>query len=350
MKCGFFAGNVQKLTDDIACLQPTFFPSVPRLFNRIYGKIMDGVKAATGVKGYLVQKAIAAKLYYLKNGQGFHHAVYDRVVFAKMKAMLGGKVRLMITGSAPIAGDVLDFLKICFSAHLYEGYGMTETCAGSCTTFADDPETGIVGGPLMNVKIKLRDIPEMQYLHTNDPPKGEICFWGPGITKGYFKNPEKTTEAFHGEWLLSGDVGQINPNGSIKIVDRAKNIFKLSHGEYIAPEKLENVYIKSSFVGQIWIYGDSLRDYIIAFIVVDPAACKKFCTSNGIDWNNDDASAAMKDEKLKQAVFDDFVKLAAEAKFNSLEKPKQMTLILDPWTVENDMLTPTQKLKRNIAK
>jgi len=302
---------------------------------------MDGVKAATGMKGFLVQKAIAAKLYYLKNGEGFHHALYDRLVFAKMKAMLGGKVRVMNTGSAPISGDVLDFLKICFSCHLFEGYGMTESCAASATTFGDDPQTGHVGGPLMHCKLRLRDIPEMQYLHTNDPPKGEICFWGPGITKGYFKNPVKTAEAFHGEWLLSGDVGQVNPNGSIKIVDRAKNIFKLSHGEYIAPEKLENVYIKSSFAAQLWIYGDSLRDFIITFICIEPGTCKKWCVANGVEWNNDDATPVLTNAKLKQAILDDLCKLAAEAKFNSLEKPKQMTLILDPWTVENDMLTPT---------
>lgn len=89
----------------------------------------------------------------------------------------------------------------------------------------------------------------MGYLHTNDPPKGEVVMWGPSMMAGYFKNPEKTAEAFHdGDWLLSGDVGMILPNGALKIVDRAKNIFKLSQGEYIAPEKLENVYVKSEFV------------------------------------------------------------------------------------------------------
>jgi len=148
MKCGFFAGNMLKLTDDISLLEPTFFPSVPRLYNKIYGKIKDGISKATGVKGWLVNKAIAAKLFYLKDGQGFNHPVYDKIVFAKMKAILGGKVRLMITGSAPIAGDVLDFLKICFSCVLCEGFGMTETCAGSIITFPNDPTTGIVGGPL----------------------------------------------------------------------------------------------------------------------------------------------------------------------------------------------------------
>lgn len=245
MKAGFFAGNVLKLTEDIGVLKPTLFPSVPRLYNRIYGKIMDGIKAATGVKGWLVNKAVTSKLAYLKAGQGFEHKFYDKVVFKKMKTLLGGRVRIMITGSAPISAEVLDFLKICFSAPLCEGYGMTETCAGSCITFLNDPETGIVGGPLQNVKIRLRDLPEMGYMSTDDPPRGEICFWGPSIMKGYYKNPEKTAEAFHNDWLLSGDVGLIKPNGAIKVIDRAKNIFKLSQGEYIAPEKLENVYVQS---------------------------------------------------------------------------------------------------------
>ena len=252
MKCGFFAGNTLKLTEDIAKLCPTIFPSVPRLYNKIYGKIKDGLAAKTGVVSWLATKGVNAKLANLKNGGGLKHKFYDKVIFKKMQAILGGKVRLMITGSAPISGDVLDFLKICFSAPICEGFGMTETCAGSVITFMDDPQTGIVGGPLQNVKIMLRDIPEMGYYSAGtkeDPtPKGEVMLWGPSIMKGYFKNPEKTAEAFHNDWLLSGDVGLVYPNGALKIIDRAKNIFKLSQGEYIAPEKLENVYVKSSFV------------------------------------------------------------------------------------------------------
>jgi len=349
MKCGFFSGNVQKITEDIQVLKPTFFPSVPRLYNRIYSKIQAKVKEASGVKGYLLQKAIADKLWYLKNDQGVIHNVYDTVVFSAMKNMLGGNIRLMVTGSAPIAGEVLDFLKICFCCPIFEGYGMTETCAGSVTTFSNDPTTGMVGGPLMHTKVKLRDIPEMNYLSTNTPPKGEIMFYGPGVTKGYFMNPEKTAETFLNGWLLSGDVGQVNPNGSLKIVDRAKNIFKLSQGEYIAPEKLENVYIQSEFVGQIWVYGDSLRDHIIAFIVLDPSPSKKWCVANGVEWNNDDASSVLTNTEFRQGVYDNLCKLAAGAKLSSLERPKQMTLLLDPWTEANEMLTPTQKLKRNIA-
>ena len=135
IKCGFYGGNVLKLTDDIGVLHPTIFPSVPRLFNKIYSKIKDGLAAKTGIVGKLAAKAVADKLWYLKNGQGFTHRFYDKIIFKKMKDLLGGKVRTMITGSAPISGDVLDFLKICFSAPICEGYGMTETCAGSVITF-----------------------------------------------------------------------------------------------------------------------------------------------------------------------------------------------------------------------
>lgn len=249
MRTGFFAGDVQKLTEDMQLLQPTFFPSVPRLFNRIYGKIQDNIKAATGAKGWLVQQAIASKSYYHKNAQGFTHTVWDGLVFNKIKNMLGGSVRLMITGSAPINPDVLDFLKIAFCCEIMEGYGMTETSAGSFSTLYGDPNSGVVGGPFANVKVRLRDIPEMGHLHTLDPPRGEICMWGTSIMTGYFKNPEKTAEALTSDgWLYSGDVGIVYPNGSVKIIDRAKNIFKLSQGEYIAPEKLENVYVQSSYI------------------------------------------------------------------------------------------------------
>lgn len=234
----------------------------------------------------------------------------------------------MVTGSAPIAGDVLDFLKICFSAPICEGYGMTETSAGSVITFPDDPETGIVGGPLQNVKIKLRDIPEMGYYSkiTEENPiaKGEVMFWGPSIMSGYFKNPEKTAETLTKDgWLLSGDVGAVYPNGAIKIIDRAKNIFKLSQGEYIAPEKLENVYVKSPWVDQIWIHGDSMQNFIIAFIVINMGKVKEWCDTYGKEISD----SIFKDSGLKQAVLDDLNELATEAKFNTLEKPAQMLLM-----------------------
>lgn len=283
---GFYAGDPKKLTEDMAILKPTIFPSVPRVYNLIYGKIVDGFSKTTGLKKYLIDSAVNSKLWYLKDGQGYIHSIHDAIIFSKVKQILGGKIRLMLTGSAPIASEVLDFLKICFCAPLIEGYGLTESCAGSFLTNAADPKSGHVGGPLQNVKVRLSDLPEMNYLHTSNPPRGEVCLWGPSIMPGYFLNPEKTAESIKNEWLYTGDVGEIRSNGSLRIIDRAKNIFKLSQGEYIAPEKLENVYIQSPFISQNWIYGDSLRDHIIIFIVIDPAIVKPWATSRSLELND----------------------------------------------------------------
>ena len=201
------------------------------------------------MRAYMTKAAIRKKLYYLENCASYNYEFYDRIVCNKFKAILGGNVRIMVTGSAPIAVDVLNFLKICFCSPILEGYGQTESTAASCVTVSGDALAGHVGGPTPAVKIRLRDIPEMGYTSQDQPhPRGEICFKGPSVFQGYFMNPEKNREALVDGWLMSGDVGIVMPNGSVKIIDRAKNIFKLAQGEYIAPEKLENVYVQSPYI------------------------------------------------------------------------------------------------------
>lgn len=227
----------------------------------------------------------------------------------------------MLTGSAPIAADVAKFLKVCFCCDFLEGYGMTETAAGSVTQLPHDKEFGHVGGPVANVKIRLRDYPEAGYMH-EDPagkknPQGEICFWGPSIMKGYYKNPEKTAECIEDGWLASGDIGEIRPDMTIKIVDRAKNIFKLQQGEYIAPEKLENVFTQSRWIAQCWVYGNSLADYAICFAVVDPTPLEEWCQANGTT-----PEVAVTKDELRELVHKDMMDLATKNKLNSLEKPK----------------------------
>jgi len=192
----------------------------------------------------MAHKAIKSKLYYLENYASYNYGFYDSIVCNKFKAILGGNVRIMATGSAPISVNVLNFLKVCFCCPILEGYGQTESTAASCVTLPEDAVAGHVGGPIPCVKIRLRDIPDMGYTSRDSPyPRGEVCFKGPSVFQGYFKNEEKNEEVLVDGWLLSGDVGIVLPNGSIRIVDRAKNIFKLAQGEYISPEKLENVYI-----------------------------------------------------------------------------------------------------------
>lgn len=149
----------------------------------------------------------------------------------------------------------------------------------------EDSESGHVGGPQGNVKIKLKDIPEMGYLSTNPEPTGECILYGSSVMTGYYKNPEKTAEAFDGPpengWLKTGDVVKVFPNGSIKIIDRAKNIFKLSQGEYVAPEKVENILVQSPWLGQVWMHGDSLNNHCIMIAIVDEPKFKAWANENG---------------------------------------------------------------------
>ena len=158
---------------------------------------------------------------------------------------------------------MLDFLKICVGCPIYEGYGQTESTACSFVTAREDPTSGHVGGPLVNLEFKLVDVPEMGYTSRDKDaegrlcPRGEICFRGPGVFAGYYKDEEKSAEALDGEgFLYSGDIGIILPNGALKLIDRKKNIFKLAQGEYIAPEKIEIVYQHSPAVDECFIYGD----------------------------------------------------------------------------------------------
>lgn len=208
----------------------------------------------------------------------------------------------MVTGSAPIDPKVLDFLKISFSCPVFEAYGLTETSAAATCTWVEDPLTGHVGGPLTCIKARLLDVPEMQYTSADLPyPRGELCIKGPSVTCGYYKRPDKTAEAFDSQgWFKTGDIAMVYPNGSIRIIDRSKNIFKLSQGEYIAPEKIENVFALSPYIAQSMVYGDSLRSCCVAVIVPHPDKVKKWATENGKPFSDSNFVFRQRDSKLQR--------------------------------------------------
>ncbi|KAL9553112.1 hypothetical protein MBANPS3_003455 [Mucor bainieri] len=344
---GYYQGDTLKLLDDIAELKPTVFCSVPRLFNRIYDKVLAGVKAKGGVSAYLFNSAFNAKKANLN--KSVNHWLWDRVVFAGIRQKLGGRIRFILSGSAPVSPDVMDFMRICFSAKVFEGYGQTENFCAGCLTISDDNTSGVVGVPFPCSEIKLVDVPDMEYHATDKPyPRGEICIRGNSLMREYYKSPEKTAETIDQDgWLHTGDIGLFDSANRVVIIDRLKNIFKLSQGEYIAPEKIEGVYQKHELVAQAYVYGDSMQASLVGVIVPDKDAFPAWLAKNHPSVN---ATEALENEDVKK----DLLKtLNAYGKQNDLKGFEQIRAIYvtnDEFTVENDLLTPTFKLKRETAK
>lgn len=187
------------------------------------------------------------------------------------KQALGGRQKIIITGSAPIDPEILGKLKIFFGVNIIEGYGMSENSAiCTSTKYLDEKYTGHVGYPQSCVEYKLVDIPEMDYFTEGQNPKGEICSRGPTVMKKYLFMQEETLETVDKNgWLHTGDVGMITDHGGLKIIDRKKNIFKLSQGEYLAPEKIEGIICKNQFIEQIVVDGKGTLPYCVALVVPD---------------------------------------------------------------------------------
>eukprot|EP00003_Mantamonas_plastica_P032666 TRINITY_DN89_c0_g1_i1.p2 TRINITY_DN89_c0_g1~~TRINITY_DN89_c0_g1_i1.p2 ORF type:complete len:485 (+),score=191.99 TRINITY_DN89_c0_g1_i1:848-2302(+) len=346
---GFFQGEIPKLFDDIHTLQPTIFPSVPRLYNRLFDKINMAFNSAGGIKKFLFDSGMEAKKDGLKNGT-VESGFWDAILFNKIKEKLGGRVRLAITGSAPLSAEVQDFLQICFCCPVLQGYGLTETCAASTVSRLDDTSSGHVGVPLPCCEVVLRDVPEMNYLHTDENPRGEVLIRGVNVFQGYYKNPEKTAEDLEENgWFHTGDIGMIRPNGVLQIIDRKKNIFKLQHGEYVAAEYVEGVLGKNPYVLQIFIYGDSFKAKLVAVVVPDPEVLLPWAAENNIEGADNIETLCQSDE-VKQFIAAEIKATGQEANLKGFEFPHALHLESDPFSVENEILTPTFKLKRPVAK
>ena len=323
-------------------------------------QIQIGISAAGGGKKKLFDKAVATKTANLIATGRLHHGFYDRLIFNKIKRGLGfGHLRVLVSGSAPLSKTVMNFYRIMLGIPVLEGYGQTENAA--CATISDPEDmmtAGHVGAPSPSTEIVLVDVPEMGYLHTDTDHKGQPCrgrgeIWvrGPTVFKGYYKSEEKTRETIDEEgWLHSGDIGLWTTQGQLQIIDRKKNIFKLSQGEYVAPEKIENVIIQSLLIGQAFVYGDSLQSALVAIIVPDEEPLRNILASKDPSLAKDTFQALCKSEVVRSMIMDEIRKVSKKAGLHGFEIPKAIFLDSDAFTVENSLLTPTFKLKRQQAR
>uniref|UniRef100_A0A3B5K7M3 Long-chain-fatty-acid--CoA ligase n=1 Tax=Takifugu rubripes TaxID=31033 RepID=A0A3B5K7M3_TAKRU len=339
-RVGFFQGDIRLLPDDMKTLQPTIFPVVPRLLNRVYDKVQSGAKSP--FKKWLLNFAVDRKYAEVKEGIVRNNSLWDKLIFNKVQASLGGRVRVMVTGAAPISPNVLTFLRAVLGCQIFEGYGQTECTAGCTFTMPGDATAGHVGAPLPCNIVKLVDVEEMNYFASNG--EGEVCIKGKNVFKGYLKDPEKTAEALDDDgWLHTGDIGKWLPSGVLKIIDRKKNIFKLAQGEYIAPEKIENVYVRSGLVAQVFVHGDSLQSCLVGVVIPDPEDLPSFAKKLGVQGS---LKELCKNTEIKKAILSDMTKLGKEAGLKSFEQVKDIYLHPEQFTIENGLLTPTLKAKR----
>eukprot|EP00244_Chara_vulgaris_P012461 TRINITY_DN6564_c0_g1_i2.p1 TRINITY_DN6564_c0_g1~~TRINITY_DN6564_c0_g1_i2.p1 ORF type:complete len:507 (-),score=133.41 TRINITY_DN6564_c0_g1_i2:482-2002(-) len=344
-RIGFWQGDVKMLVHDIGELKPTVFPGVPRIFDRIYQGVTAKVKESGPLKQAMFNWAYKWKLSRLELGIPSARAtpIWNMLVFGKIKQRLGGRVRIIVTGAAPIARHVEDFMHVAMCAPVVQGYGLTETCAANFLCIPDQNMAGTVGPPMPNIDVRLEAVPEMNYDPLANPPRGEVCMRGTPVFQGYHKREDLTREAVIDGWFHTGDIGEWQPDGSLKIIDRKKNIFKLSQGEYVAVENLENVYGQCSALEMVWVYGNSFESVLVAVAVPKESALLAWAASAGIEG---DYEALCAKAEASQWVLQQLTDVGRKGKLKGYELVKAVHLDHRPFDIERDLLTPTFKKKR----
>ena len=360
IRIGFYNGDAKRLMEDAQILKPTCMCGVPRIYQRIFDGAQAKLKEMSPIVRRLFNKALELKMKDFQEKGILHNIFWDNIIFNKIKNILGGRIRFMLIGSAPMDSYILNFLRCTLSCEIVEGYGQTEDAAGILLTRTYDPVAGHLGGPGYSAELKLVDVPELEYKSTDvDPetnkwrPRGELCVRGPVLFKGYLSLKDKTKEAIDDEgWLHSGDVAMILPEhgNAFKIIDRVKNIFKLQQGEYVAPEKIENKLAKCKYVEQIFVYGDSLQNYLVGILVPKPGPVIEFLKNKGIEANKDNYKDYFDDKDLIHDILNELETFSRSNDIKGFEIVKNVHLYKGSFTVDNNLLTTTMKIKRHIAK
>ena len=395
-RIGFFSGIIKKMPEDLQHLRPTALFGVPRVFQRIHQNVFANINAAPALKKRLALNAYDSQVEALRQGKDISGNFLANKIMGGIRAKIGlDRCRQIATAAAPCPPYIMEFLVVLIGARVIQGYGLTETHAAVSSSLWHDSTRGHVGGPLMCSEVKLVDIPEMGYTSLDTPwPRGEIWVRGPqlfkvhshpphphshrlsplhpsgtrslpllaaGCAQGYYKDEANTRESLkEGGWLATGDVGRWNENGSLSIIDRRKNIFKLSQGEYVAAEAIEGVYAKSPLVSAVFVYGNSFKSFLLG--VVSPAADYWVRVWKERGWWNDvtvgsDALPARFAEVWKAHEADCTKEVVASLQAQQREL-KGFEVVRD-WIVEcevdrdgnaftpqNGLMTPTFKMRR----
>lgn len=354
---GYPSIPILSLLDDVKLLNPTALILVPRVLS----KLEAAIKAqTTHNNNNVVLKAVFTaaitkkmELQASSDHNVGRHLIYDRPINALRSKMGMLNLKTFMSGSAPISPDTLKFLKAALGVGVTQGYGLTESFAGIMSSIPHEAVPGSCGPISITTEMRLQSAPEMNYHADSANPSGELLLRGPQIFKEYFMNPEETAKALDKDgWFHTGDIARLDPtNGRVFIIDRLKNFFKLSQGEYITPEKIENVYCsRFGLAQQVFVYGDSYRHYLVAIIGLDPATVQGYLSRkfNQPNLTLPQIVTFFKKSENKKILLHE-MNASLGGSLQGFEKIHNIRVEFEPLTVERNVVTPTFKVKRPIA-
>ncbi|HBQ20916.1 MAG: hypothetical protein A2Z91_08685 [Deltaproteobacteria bacterium GWA2_38_16] len=330
-----FAEGIPQLVDNLSEIRPTFMFAVPRIYEKVYNKILSQVADGSSLKKKIffwsmnVGKEVSQRL---QGGQSLtpllslKYALATKLVFQKLKQKFGGRIRYFVSGGAPLSREIAEFFHTA-GFLILEGYGLTETTAAICVNKDTDYEFGTVGPVLGEVQLKIA-------------PDGEILVKSSKIFKEYYKNPEATQEVFKEGWFCTGDIGYINEKGHLKITDRKKDIIVTSGGKNVAPQKIENLLKTNRYISQAMVYGDK-KNYLTALITLNDEEMVKFAQHEHLPSLKNELYHHPKVETLISTVISETNK-----NLPSFETIKKFKILKNDFTIETGELTPSLKVKR----
>jgi long-chain acyl-CoA synthetase len=331
-------GRIDKIVENLAVVRPTFMAAAPRIFEKVYNKVVSGAQQAGGLKLSIFRWALGVGRAASKEMQAgrepagllaLQFKIADKLVFSKLRERFGGRVRFFISGSAPLNREIAEFFHAA-GLLILEGYGLTESSAASFVNRPESNKFGTVGPPLPGTEVKIAE-------------DGEILFRGRGIMRGYHNLADVTAETLlEGGWLATGDIGEIDPDGHLRITDRKKDLIKTSGGKYVAPQALEgNFKALCPYVSQILVHGNN-RNFCSALITMEPEAIAAWAQDNGL---GDKSYEQLAQDPKVQALFQGYVD-ELNAPLARFETIKRFALLPADFAIETGELTPSLKVKR----
>ncbi len=329
-----YAESIETVAQNMGEVRPTLMTAVPRLYEKMYGRVKDGIAAAPKVRQKIFHWAVGVGEHARKTGEkGFKYALANKLVFSKLHARLGGRVKCMVSGGAPLSGEIAEFFAN-MGVMILEGYGLTETSPIITVNRPELIKFGTVGCPIEHVEVKIA-------------ADGEILARGPNIMKGYYKNDEATREMIDAEgWLHTGDIGFLDGDQYLTITDRKKNLIVTSGGKNVAPQPIENLLSTNPYIDQIMVIGDK-RNFISALIVPNLEKLRALAKELQIAFHSDDE--LIKNPKLIAHLDAMIQKAQDDAGIARYEKVRKFALLPRAFTIETGELTPKLSIRRNVV-